>query len=280
VKRLHTSSQDKNGRDARAPDGSIADWRRVVAIGLLVAWLCLTTAAAARAGDVRCWIDRGAIVVTAAYGPIAGDFILDLSQAKSQLHETATRSAGATDATTHWTLRLAGETRRGFPMTVADLDARIAGFPTNIAGILGADIIGGFTLDLDLEPCRVRLARRPPGRDPKRLRSRMVAGLPVVFAGISDGVVTRTGWFAIDTASAGSRLAGAGVSRALPRGVDPGDRTSPPARLRAVSVGGILLEQTPAGLMNAAPGLSGALGLSVWRRVHLHIAGPPLSERP
>jgi len=242
---------------------------RAIAICLAVA-----IAGAVRAGEVRCWVDHGAVVVPAAYGPIAGDFILDLSQAKSQLHETAARTAGSTDDAARWTLRLAGQTRRGFPMAVADLDARTAGFPTNIAGILGADTLGRFTLDLDLKPCRLRLTRYPPRPDVRGPGTRMIAGVPAVFAAISDGVTARTGWFAIDTASAGSRIVDAGLSRPLPQGVDPGDRTWPPARLRAVSVGGALVEQTPAGLMNSiAPGLAGAFGLAIWSRVHLRIDG-------
>ncbi len=109
----------------------------------------------------------------------------------------------------------------------------------------------------------------------------MIAGAPAVFAAVSDGVVARTGWFAVDTASAGSQLADAGFSRPLPKGLDPGDRAAPPARLRAVSLGGILVEQTPAGLMNAAtPGLAGSLGLAIWARIHLRIDGRSLSARP
>jgi hypothetical protein len=254
----------------------VATMNHAARIRLLAICLFDLLAGAAGAGEVRCWIDHGAVVVPAAYGPIAGDFILDLSRAKSQLHETAARTAGSTEDAARWTLRLAGQTRRGFPMTIADLDARTASFPTNIAGILGADVLGRFTLDLDLQPCRLRLTLTPSPPRPglRHQRMRTIAGVPAIFAAISDGVTARGGWFAIDTASASSRIVDAGLSRPLPKGVDPGDRTWPPARLRAVSVGGILFEQTPAGLMNPiAPGLAGALGVAIWSRVHVRIDG-------
>ncbi len=249
-------------------------------IALIAACVGQSLAGGARAAEVRCWIDRGAVVIPAAYGPIAGDFILDLSQAQSQLHDTAARTAGSTDDVARWTLRLAGQRKPRYTMKVADLDARIASFPTNITGILGADVLDRLVLDLDLDPCRLRLSPASSRGHGRRLRTRMIAGAPAVFAAISDGVVTRTGWFAVDTASVGSRLADAGFSRSLPKGVDPDDRAAPPARLRAVSLDGILVEQTPAGLMSATPGLAGSLGLSIWARVHLRIDGRLLSARP
>lgn len=243
-------------------------------VGLMTACLAIAVAGVVQAGEIRCWIDRGAVVVPAAYGPIAGDFILDLSQARSQLHETAAQTVGWTSDTARWPLRLAGQVRRGFPMTVANLDARTAAFPTNIAGVLGADALGRFTLDLDLKPCRLRLSEVavPPRPGLRRLKTRVIAGAPGVFAAISDGVTARTGWFALDTASAGSRIADAGFSRPLPKGVDPSGRAQAPARLRAVSLGGYLLEQTPAGIMNpVTPGLAGALGTAVWSRFHIQL---------
>jgi hypothetical protein len=246
-----------------------------------VAGIGMSAAGSARGGVVRCWIDHGAVVVPAAYGPIAGDFILDLTAPHSQLHDTAAQTAGWTQSQAHWTLRLAGKTRHDFQMMVTDLDARIIGFPTNIAGILGADVIGRSTLDLDLEPCRLRLSQASPRRANHGLWTTMISGAPAVFAAISDGVTARAGWFAIDTASAGSRIADARFSRALPKSDDPGGRERPPARLRAVSLNGRLIEQTPAGLMSfAPPGLSGSLGVSIWRTVHVRLDGRSFNARP
>jgi hypothetical protein len=248
---------------------------RAVHPPMIVACLALA-AGGAGAGESRCWIDKGAVVVAAAYGPIVGDFIFDLSQAHSQLHVTAAQAAGWTGATARRTLRLAGQTLPAFAIAIADLDGHTRDFPTNIAGVLGADVLGRFTLDMDFDPCRLRLSRKPgPGANTGRgLKIRMIRGAPAVFAAISDGVTARAGWFAVDTASAGSRIAHASFSRSLRAGDDPSDRVRPPARLRAVSIDGNLIEQSPAGVMSgSAPGLAGALGLAVWSRFHLSVGG-------
>lgn len=233
-------------------------------LSAVIGLLCGVSAAQpASDADIRCWIDHGALVVPADYGPLAGDFILDLSQATSQVHETSAQTAGWTGRSVRWPLSLAGRTLPGFSASVADLDARTGGFPTNISGVLGADILNHSTLTLSFNPCRLRLY---PSRARGHPTIRTIAGVPAVFAAVSDGATTRAGWFAIDTASAGSRLSGAGFSRPLEPGVDPGDRAWPPARLRAVSIGGVLIEQTPAGVtQDTAAGLDGYLGLDVWR---------------
>jgi len=105
-----------------------------------------------------------------------------------------------------------------------------------------------------------------------RLKIHQVAGTPAVAAAISDGVESRQGWFAVDTASQGTRVAGANLSRPLPKDVDSAARPTPPARLRALSLGSQLFEQTPAGLMkDAPPGLDGAIGDAVWSRYRLRL---------
>lgn len=240
--------------------------------------LCLALvliAGSARAGEARCWFENGALVIPAAFGDIAGDFIVDLSASRSQLHVTRARSEGIVGAQARADLRLAGERTRGFGMEVADLDARSHGFTTNIAGVLGADALAPFTADIDFSPCKVRLRRGRPALLSGGVRLKMweMAGVPAVEAAISDGAVSRKGLFAIDTASAGTRVAGATLSRSPPAGVDPADRETPPARLRAVSLAGLLFEQTPAGLAPDAPrGLDGAIGIAAWSRFHLRLA--------
>ncbi len=116
-------------------------------------------AGAARAGQTRCWFENGALVVPAAFGAIAGDFILDVSAPKSQLHVTRAESAGIVGDKASGDLKLAGERLGGFDMEVADLDTRSRGFTTNIAGVLGADALAPFTVDIDFSPCKVRLRR-------------------------------------------------------------------------------------------------------------------------
>ncbi len=244
-------------------------WRPSLCIALVL------IAGSVRAGETRCWFENGALVVPAAFGDIAGDFVLDASAPKSQLHVTRARSAGIAADHARADLRLAGERIGGFAMDVADLDARSHGFTTNIAGVLGADALAPFTADIDFSICRVRLRRGRPAHlsGGVRLKVREVAGVPAVEAAISDGAVSRKGLFAIDTASAGTRIAGAALSRPPPAGVDPADRDTPPARLRALSLAGALFEQTPAGLSpDAPPGLEGAIGNAAWSRFHLRLA--------
>ena len=228
-----------------------------------------------RAGETQCWFENGALVVPAAFGDIAGDFILDVSAPKSQLHVTRARSAGIESGRACADLRLAGERVRRVAMDVADLDARSHGFTTNIAGVLGANALAPFTADIDFSPCKIRLRRGRPAHlsGGVRLKVREAAGVPAVAAVISDGTVSRKGLFAIDTASAGTRVADAVLSRSPPFGVDPAGRETPPARLRALSLAGLLFEQTPAGLAPDAPaGLAGAIGNAVWSRFHLRLA--------
>ncbi|MGI9170087.1 MAG: hypothetical protein ACR2FH_07935 [Caulobacteraceae bacterium] len=239
--------------------------------------LCLglaLIAAGARAGETECWFENGALVVPAAFGDIAGDFILDISAPGSQLHVTRALSAGIDAGRARSVLILAGERVDGFGMEVGDLDTRSRGFPTNITGVLGADALAPFVADIDFTPCRIRLRRGVPAARVRgvRLRVERVARIPAVEAAISDGATSRGGLFAIDTASAGMRIAAAALSRDPASGIDPAARQSAPARLRALSLAGRLFEQTPAGPWPDAPAaLEGAIGATVWSRLHLRL---------
>jgi hypothetical protein len=232
------------------------------------------TAGSARSGEMGCWFENGALVVPAAFGDIAGDFILDASAPTSQLHVTRAQSAGIETDRARADLEVAGQRIGGFAMAVADLDARSKGFTTNIAGVLGADALKPFVVDIDFAPCRVRFSRRAPAAlaGPVRLRVRTIEGVPTVAAAISDGVTSAKGWFAIDTASAGTRIARASLSRPPPAGVDPASRQDPPARLRAISLAGRLFEQSPSGLSpDASRDLAGSIGGAVWSRLHMRL---------
>jgi hypothetical protein len=231
-------------------------------------------AGSARSGETRCWFENGAIVVPAAFSDIAGDFILDASAPASRLHVTRAQSQGIDGDSARADLRVAGERIGGLTMAVADLDARSKGFTTNIAGVLGADVLEPFVVDIDFTPCRLRLSRRTHGAlsGAVRLRVRTISKVPTVTAAISDGVTSAQGPFAIDTASAATRIAAASLSRPPSAGADPASRDTPPARLRAISLAGRLFEHTPAGLMaDAPPGLSGAIGDGVWSRFHMRL---------
>ena len=225
----------------------------------------------ARAGETGCWFEHGAVVVPAAFGDIAGDFIFDLSAPRSQLHVTTAQAHGIEDATSRAELAVAGERIGNFPIEVADLDARSWPFVTNIAGVLGADLARRFVIEIQFSPCRLVLGDRHPPARPRgrRLEIRWTAGVPTVRASICDNRQCETGLFAIDTASPGVRLSGAALSRSL-GAPEATSRSTPPARLRALSLAGLFFEQTPAGLIDqASPGMAGTIGDAVWSNFRL-----------
>jgi len=232
--------------------------------------------AKARAGETRCWYENGAIVVAAAGGDIAGDFILDLSAPRSLLHETRAQDAGIDAPQVTLPLRLAGERLGDIPFEVADLDARSAGFLTNIVGVIGADALAAHVIDIDFSPCRVGVWTAHARRFAVEVRAplRWASGVPTLAAAIADGARARAGRFALDTASAGVRIAAreATLSRAPPAGVDPASRNQPPARLRALSFAGLLTQNAPASLDPDVPdGVAGGIGNWVWSRYRLRI---------
>ncbi|HXV00183.1 MAG TPA: hypothetical protein VG166_06775 [Caulobacteraceae bacterium] len=229
--------------------------------------MCLASAPAS-AGTTACWFDNGAIIVPAAFGEMAGEFILDPSTAKSVMHVTAAEETGIEGASATATLRLAGRRRVAFAMEVADLSDREQGLVTSLVGILGADALAGEVVDIQTAPCRVRIGPGgPPLARAIRLPLRRIGGIPAVRAAISDGMASRTGWFAIDTGRLGARIADARLTRAA-----PADAGETPGRLRAISMAGVLYEQTPAGLMTpSAPGLAGSIGETVWSNYKIRL---------
>jgi hypothetical protein len=171
--------------------------------------------------------------------------------------------------------RLAGQALPEVPVIVADLDDRAPGFVTPIAGVIGADILASFVVDLRFAPCRLRLyaGRAPAVRGGRVLRLAAVAG----------DRLARAGLFAVDWSSrAAVRMARATVSpEAL--GLDPARRDQAPARLRALSVDGRLYEEPSATLAtDLDPALAGTLGVDFWSRwsLRLDIAGGALTIIP
>lgn len=228
----------------------------------------------ARAGETECWVDNGAVVVPAVFGDIAGDFILDLSAPQSQLHLTAAQSDGLGDATeARGSLTLAGE-HIDAHLAVANLDDRQWGFPTTLSGLVGADVLAGYVVELRFAPCRLSLWRRATaGRAEATLPITMIAGVPTVSASIFDGTRARSGQFAIDTGAAGVRIvaARARFSRLSAR-VDPLSRDRPPARLAALSLAGRVFQNQRAALQDDAPaGVLGGIGTDVWSRYVLRL---------
>jgi hypothetical protein len=235
----------------------------------------LASAGWAHAGETRCWIDRGVLVVPAAFGDLAGDFILDLSSPKSVLHVDVALGDGIVTPQTRATLRLAGE---AIPATfdVASLDARSLGLPSTIMGLIGADAVAGRVIDIRFNPCRVVLSRRraPRFHAVATLPIGMTEGVPAVPATISDGRTALAGRFAIDTGTAAVRLSSvvAALSRPAPQGVDPASRLDPPARLDALGLAGAVQRRLPAALEDGLPAaLAGAIGTAAWSRYDLRI---------
>src|SRR5258705_21152 len=78
----------------------------------------------------------------------------------------------------------------GRAVAVEAIDRRPGARPTPIAGVIGADVLRGFVLDVSFAPCRVR--RSPAGRArafPARwsLPLSWLAERPVVSAAVADG---------------------------------------------------------------------------------------------
>src|SRR5690242_15438982 len=167
--------------------------------------LAVLAAPAARAGEARCFVENGAVIVPAALGDIAGDFLLDLGAPASQLHNTIAEAWDVEGASDVAPLQLAGERVPAASFQVADLDARSWGFSTTLNGLIAADVLQGYVVDLQLEPCRLTLW---PGPAPaRRVLARwplaMVGGAPAVAARVTDGKTVLNGWFAIDTGTRG-----------------------------------------------------------------------------
>lgn len=230
-------------------------------------------APAAHAGETACWFENGAVVAPAEIGGVAGDWLLDPSAPVTLMHDTRAEMEGlprAFRAPGH----LAGATLAPVAVAVADLDGRAPGFVTPIAGVIGADVLGRYVIDLQFSPCRIRLYS---GRAPRFGRARtlpleLVAGTPAVRAAISDDRRARAGLFAIDWSSRATvRVANASLASSA-KGLEPTPRMLAPARLRALSVAGDLYEQPTAAIAEGLdPTLAGTLGVEFWSRWRLRL---------
>jgi hypothetical protein len=118
----------------------------------LLAAAVLIGAGPACAGESPCWFEEGAVVVPAVVAGAAGDYILDTGTARTQLHETRAQAEGFAASELTGDVRLAGLTLKRRPVQVQDLDARTYAFPTPIAGVIGADVLSGFVVDVSYQP--------------------------------------------------------------------------------------------------------------------------------
>jgi len=243
--------------------------RRRTALHALL--LALSLGPAARAGETACWFENGAIVAPAVIGDMAGDYVIDLSAPRTLLHETRAQMAGLTEPEFTTSVEVAGIRTPSLPVKIADLDARGAGFVTPIAGVIGMDVLAGHSVEIDFARCRLRIDKPWRARRQVVFPVEVIEGLPTVPAAVSDGPRAFSGAFAIDTASlAMARLStrDAGATGKL----DTTARHKAPARLRALSIGGVLAENVPASLADDLPeGVAGTLGTGLWARHRLRL---------
>ena len=248
--------------------------RLIALVALLTPLPLLGGAAPALAGEASCWFENGVVVAPAEVLGVAGDYILDTATPRTQLAQSQAQTAGFAETALRGRVRLAGLSLADRPVAVAALDLRTGALPTPIAGVIGADILKAYVLDVSFAPCRIAL--RPPGqagrfRAQAALPMAWLAGRPVVRAGVSDGPHARAGAFAAATgADTGVRLSDAAAAVAgarKPVELYPYGVYRP--RLRAFSFAGGLAENLPSGLIPAEdPALIGQIGapvLSRWR---------------
>lgn len=236
---------------------------------------------AARAGDVACWFENGVVVAPAQVLGVAGDFILDTASPQTLLAETQAQAAGYAQTELSGEVRMAGMHIDHRPVAVADLDLRTGALPTPIAGVIGADVLRDYVLDVRFFPCRIVLAEPRRARRFSKARTRLplrwIAGRPTVVASVADGSTTLTGAFApaigADTAVRLSDAAASAPGAAKPRELYPAGVLRP--RLAALSFAGQLSENLPAGLTAAEdPALTGLIGAPLLARYRLRFDFP------
>ncbi|MFL5296579.1 MAG: hypothetical protein ACJ798_09395 [Phenylobacterium sp.] len=253
----------------------------------------------AAAGETACWFENNVVVVAAEVMGVSGDFILDTATPHTQLGDSQAQTAGYAETALTGEVRVAGLVLAARPVAVANLDMRTGALPTPIAGVIGADVLRDYVLDVSFAPCRVALRTSgQAGPFPSRvtLPIAWTADRPVVDATVSDGTRTLTGAFTLatggDTAVRLSDALAAAPGAAKPKELYPYGVLFP--HLRALSFAGSFSENLAAGLVAAEdPGLAGELGtplLSRWRlrfdfpRSRLLLAetkkGPAQAEAP
>jgi len=235
--------------------------------------ILLACPALARAGEVACWYEQGVLVAPASVAGLAGDYILDTGSPVTLLHETKAQAAGVAQSTLVGDVRVAGLTLPARPLTVVDLDSRTWAFPTPIAGVIGADVLGDYVLDVSFSPCRVAirpLPESPPFQAQSTLALTRIDGAAAAFAAVSDGPRAFGAPFVIATGGDASVRLDPSLAdvdgEAKPADLLPGGDKR--AKLRAASFAGALFENIDAGLVPPeakAPGTIGAPLLAHWR---------------
>ena len=202
---------------------------------LLILSLLVASGGPAMAGQTACWFENGAVIVPAAIGGLAGDYVLDLSAPRTLLHIDVAQGAGYVETPLTLPVQLAGQRVEAAPIVVQSLDFRAVGFSTPIIGVVGADILDRYVVTLDFAPCRLTLERpeATTAGQAGALRVVMVGGVPTIVAAASDGLKGVSGPFALDTASGGGVRA---------RGAADGPRQKPAGALPDGVVGALGVE--------------------------------------
>jgi hypothetical protein len=244
---------------------------------VLVAGVSLA-AGPALAGTTACWFENNVVVVGAEVMGVPGDYILDTATSHTILADSQAQTAGYVETALTGPVRLAGVTIPNRPVQVLAIDLRTGALPTPIAGVIGADVLRGFVLDVSFKPCRVTLAPKARTRFPAKVTLPMdwVADRPVVRAAVSDGPNAFSGAFAVGVGADTFVRLSDGVARAQtassagaakPKELYSFGVLRP--RLRALSFAGELRENLLSGLIPAEdPALAGQIGaplLSHWR---------------
>jgi hypothetical protein len=244
--------------------------RTVLALSAVLA----LAATPALAGEAACWFEGGVVVVAAEVMGVPGDYILDTATPHTQLADSQAQTAGFAETALVGEVRLAGVVVTGRPVAVEVLDLRTGALPTPIAGVIGADVLKAYVVDVSFAPCRVTLSlagQAPRFGAARSLPMGWVADRPVVAAAVADGPRAVSGAFApatgADTGLRVSDAVGAVARAAKLKELYPYGVYRP--RLRALSFAGVLTENLPAGLIKAEdPALAGQIGaplLSRWR---------------
>ena len=247
-------------------------------LDLLAGLLGAFTAAPAWAGEIACRHEAGTLTVPAVMAGIAGDYILDTGTAESVLDETRAQAVGFASDQITGDVRLAGQSAAGAPLKVAALDVRTWNLPTPVAGVIGADFLRAWVVDVSYAPCRVRLSR--PGEAPafhgRRLKLTWDLGRPTAPANVSDDAHEIIGRFVIATGlNVPVRLAD-DLAQA-PGAAKPGELYAEGvwlARLPQVTFAGASGRDVAAGLMTPQGGVVGMLGAEVLAHFRLRFDFP------
>jgi hypothetical protein len=257
---------------------------RLALFALLGAALLASAAGPALAGEARCWFENNVVVVSAEVMGWPGDYILDTASPHTILADSQAQTAGYVETALTGEVRLAGLVIPNRPVQVLAIDLRTGALPTPISGVIGADVLRGFVLDVSFSPCRISLRPKPKGafRAQVTLPMDWVADRPVVRAAVADGRDAFSGAFAIgigaDTAirisdGVAKAQTAKGAGAAKPKELYPYGVLRP--KLRALSFAGRLSENLPAGLIQAEdPALAGQIGAPLLAHYRLRFDFP------